>query len=228
MIIPLSTDALKVHEGETENRSGYLCMCTMAPSTADNGRLTMYKARLVGEILSSSLTSALLYQKARRDSQTDSLTGAGTRRVLEEQLQAEHERAVRYRRPFCVAVVDVDRFKRINDESGHIAGDRMLKRLTGILRSTIRATDILGRYGGDEFVILMPETELQDAVDAVERARSTAESTLMASGQVVTISCGVAQWSGDEGGADVLRRADRALYDAKNAGRNNVQVARAA
>jgi diguanylate cyclase (GGDEF)-like protein len=189
-----------------------------------------YKAGLASEILSASLTNAALYQQAKRDSQTDHLTGAGTRRVLEVELEAEHERAVRYGHPFCVVIVDVDRFKNINDKSGHPAGDQVLRRLVEILGREKRATDVLARYGGDEFAILMPETSLQGAVDVAERMRKKVESSLAVQDQPVTISCGLAGWSSpqDEAPTDVLRRADAALYQAKQAGRNRVQTMKAA
>ncbi len=230
VIVPLSIGVFEDNSVTTRDWQGYLCMFNINESCQSKTHLMKYKARLVSEILGASLTYATLYERAKRDSQTDLLTGIGTRRVLAEQLQAEYDRAVRYKHTFCVVVVDVDRFKKVNDEFGHIVGDEALQQLADILRQEIRKTDILTRYGGDEFVILMPEIGLDDAVNAAERMRSKAESTLTFSGQTVTISCGVAEWSGaeTESGTDLLRRADTALYKAKNAGRNNVQVEKAA
>ena len=230
VIVPLSIGAVAVSGGKAEDRRGYLCMCHMDPAMASSTDLMMYKARLVSEILSVSLTNAKLYQQAKRDSQTDPLTGANTRRVMEDKLQDEHERAVRYKHPFCVAVVDVDHFKKVNDNSGHLMGDQVLRELTDILRHEIRKTDVLARHGGDEFIVLMPETDLDVAVNMIERVRKKAESGLATHGQNTTISCGVAGWSGANGasGTEVLRRADAALYKAKRAGRNNVAVEKAA
>ncbi len=228
LIIPLNMAGLPVDGGKAGN--GYLCMCQIDPSAAASSELMEYKARLVGEIISANLTSARLYQKAWQESQTDSLTGASSRRVFEEKLEAEHERAGRYSRGFCVAIMDVDSFKGINDAYGHPAGDQILKELTGVLRQEARATDVVARYGGDEFVILMPETALDDAVIVAERIRNRVASVLTSNNSPLTISCGVAEWSGTFGSnaSDVLRRADAALYEAKCSGRNRVTVAKAA
>ncbi len=208
---------------------GYLCLCHMDKS-ADSSELLRYKAVLAGEIISTSLINAAQYQQARHDSLTDYLTGANSRRAFDEKLHREYERSVHCKHPLCVLIVDIDRFKNINDRSGHIAGDHILRELTNVIGKQMRKTDILARYGGDEFVVLMPKTILADAITAAERMRSNCESELTSKGHSVTISCGVAQWSGQvsESGIDVLRRADTALYKAKVAGRNNVQVGQAA
>ena len=230
IIVPLSIAAVTVSDGKAEDRRGYLCMCSMDPAAAGSADLMKYKARLISEILSASLTNAKLYQQTKQDSQTDSLTGANTRRVLKERLEAEHHRAVRYKHPFCIAIVDIDRFKEVNDASGHAVGDQVLRELTDILRHEIRKTDTLARYGGDEFIVLMPETDLDIAVNVIERVRKKAESGLATYGQNTTISCGVAGWSRADGesGTEVLRRADTALYKAKRLGRNNVAIEKAA
>ncbi|MDY7009723.1 MAG: diguanylate cyclase [Planctomycetota bacterium] len=231
VVVPLVvTNVSSNHDQGEEDWRGYLCMCGMDSTAADSSDLMKYKAGLVSEILSVSLTNARLYQQAKKDSQTDPLTGVNTRRVLEEKLEAEHDRAVRYKRPFCVAIVDIDRFKAINDMSGHVVGDQALRHLADILHQEIRKNDILARYGGDEFVVLMPETDLDDAVNAAERMRQKVESNLVMFDQSVTISCGVAVWSGKghETGTDMLRRADAALYEAKRTGRNRIEIAKAA
>jgi len=230
LVIPLSIGAFRTSTMECDKKRAYLCMCNMDHSIMRCPGLIKYKAGLVSEVLNASLANAELYQQVKHDSETDYLTGAKTRRVLEEKLEAEHERALRYKHPFCVILVDVDGFKRINDSSGHICGDNALRQLGGVLAQQMRQTDILARYGGDEFVILMPETDLADAVRAAERMRKGTEAAVMDCGQNLTISCGVAAWSGDEGqsGTDVLRRADEALHRAKRSGRNNVQAVQAA
>jgi diguanylate cyclase (GGDEF)-like protein len=232
VLLPLTVDAFPGHDpsGEKERR-GYLCLCRMAQGQRTSQDLLKYKGRLIGDVVSAHLTNANLYQQARRDSQVDPLTGANTRRVLEERLEAEYERAVRYGHGFCLALLDVDHFKHVNDRSGHVAGDRALLDVTGTLRTQMRATDLLARYGGDEFVVLMPETHLEDAHAAVERMRQQVESGSESDGHPhVTISCGLAEWSGlaEERGTDVLRRADAALYEAKRMGRNCVKVSQAA
>jgi len=230
IIVPFSIRNYGNSDDVSQERPGYLCMYGVTPSKRCSENMMKYKASLASEFLSACLTNAKLYQQAKRDSEVDYLTGASTRRILEDKLQAEYERAVRYNHSFCVMMVDVDRFKKINDSAGHIAGDQALNQLTDVLSQEARQTDTLARYGGDEFAILMPETDLESAVRAAERMRQKANAIVTPQDQAMTISCGVAEWSGSESesGTDVLRRADSALREAKNIGRNNVQVGKAA
>jgi two-component system cell cycle response regulator len=168
------------------------------------------------------------YQKARRDSETDPLTGLSTRRVLEEVLKAEYARAIRYHHHFSVAIIDLDNLKQINDNAGHAAGDRTLRKLADIMRLNIRISDVvIARYGGDEFVLLMPETKLNEATILLERLRRRVSDTAIAGVGPMTISCGAAEWSGsaEDMPENMLQRADAALYAAKNSGRNRVIIA---
>ena len=218
------------HGGPDLGGRGFFCVCTSDKDADDLQEVLKYKAELLGEILSVSLANAALYERAKRDSLTDPLTGACTRRVLEEKLEAEHARALRYGHPCCLVILDVDHFKRVNDEGGHLAGDQALRGLADVLARQTRQTDVLARYGGDEFVVLMPETALREAAEVAERIRRQTETDLAFSGRPLTVSCGVATWSGspDETPTDLLRRADAALYRAKAAGRNQVSVSQAA
>ena len=226
LIIPVSMGEDMTDDNDTGDQRGYLCMCNINPDIVKDEGLIKYKASLASEILSASLTNAKLYQQAKRDSETDLLTGAGSRRVMEEKLQEEYDRAIRYEHTFSIIILDIDRFKRVNDDFGHAMGDQMLRQLSDILRQEIRKTDTLVRYGGDEFFILMPNIGLENALNTAERIRLKAEATLNYGGKSVTISCGVAEWSGEESenGTEVLRNADAALYTAKSFGRNNVQI----
>lgn len=228
IVIPLTISGCTRQSGDALGQwRGYLCMCHVDDAVRASTELAQYKGGLVRDVLSANLTNARLYQQARRDSQIDPLTGVNTRRVLEERLVDEHGRAQRYGHSFCVAMVDTDHFKDVNDTAGHVTGDQVLRELTGILVRELRATDVLARYGGDEFVVLMPETKLGDAVAVAERMRHKVQARLKADGGPLTISCGLAEWSGapGESGTDVLRRADGALYAAKRAGRDRVEVA---
>lgn len=220
MVIPLSISGLK--EDSKEQLSGYLCMCGLAHSSIVSRELTCYKAKLTREILTSHLTNANLYHQARLTSLTDALTGVGSRRLLEDKLETECARSKRYKHPFSVAILDLDNFKTINDVFGHATGDEALKKLAECMKNQKRIPDILARYGGDEFVILMPETEANDALTFMERIRAKVQQIEVQENVTMTISCGVAQSMPDfsDSSSDVIRRADLALYEAKSAGRN--------
>ena len=261
LVIPLSVCVPKelLSAQPTADKSGkpkqlpaYLCMCGLATSVAANRELTSYKAKLVREILNSHLTNAKLYQEARLTSLTDALTGVGSRRFLEDRLQIECDRTRRYRRPFSVAIIDLDNFKTINDMLGHASGDDVLKKLAACMKSQKRDADALARYGGDEFVILMPETKAQDALTLLERLRAKVQEIKLAQDVSITISCGIAQSLPDppktgpvrdpkdkgsngaglnkpafgrpDSPSEAMRRADMALYEAKSAGRNCVKI----
>ncbi len=224
MVIPLSISGLK--EDSKEQLSGYLCMCGLANGSIINRELTSYKAKLTREILTSHLTNASLYHQARITSLTDALTGVGSRRLLEDKLETECARAKRYKRPFSVAILDLDNFKTINDVFGHATGDDALKKLAECMESQKRIPDILARYGGDEFVILMPETEASDALVFMERIRAKVQQIEVQENVSMTISCGIAQSMPDfsDSSSEMIRRADLALYEAKSAGRNCAKI----
>jgi diguanylate cyclase (GGDEF)-like protein len=155
--------------------------------------------------------------------QTDSLTGVGNRRRLDESLIAEVERSQRYHHSLCLLITDMDHFKDVNDHHGHALGDEVLKRFALLLREHCRQSDLVARFGGEEFVILLPDTSLENAVACAERIRQRLESQPLV-GRVgrVTASFGVAMLAKQEDGADLMRRADQALYRSKKEGRNRV------
>jgi len=227
LVIPLRvSDKTSTSSENFGQLPGYLCMCGLAPSAAANRELISYKAGLAKEILSSHLTNARLYQEARLTSLTDALTGAGSRKLLEDKLQAECARTQRYGHAFSVAIIDLDNFKVINDILGHAAGDDVLVGLAACMKIHKRTPDVLARYGGDEFVILMPQTKAQDAVILMERLRCETQAIKLNDSISVTISCGIAESisEGNNTPREIMRRADLALYEAKNAGRNCVKI----
>ena len=163
-----------------------------------------------------------------RLSNTDSLTGLSNRRHMMDALRLEHERAKRGSGPFAVLMMDVDHFKKFNDEHGHQAGDEVLVRFGSVLRETIRAYDCAARYGGEEFLVMLSGTGEADAVGIAERIceRVRAESF---DGGHITASIGVAEYPAHGDSVDaVIGRADEALYRAKRAGRDRVASAVAA
>jgi len=226
LVIPLNISGHSRAPQKPSCEDCYLCMCGLADSVATNRELTSYKAKLAREILNSHLTNAKLYQEARLTSLTDALTAVGSRKLLEDKLQAECARAKRYKRQFSVAIIDLDNFKTINDVLGHAAGDDALKKLADCMKSQKRKTDILTRYGGDEFVIIMPETKAKDASHLLERIRDKIQEIKVVENMPMTISCGIAQSLPEhtDSSREVMRRADLALYEAKSDGRNCVKV----
>lgn len=167
-------------------------------------------------------------QELERLSISDGLTGLFNHRHIHEMLQVEFERSRRSHDPVAVAMFDLDHFKQLNDTHGHQAGDRVLKDMADILRDTAREVDMLGRYGGEEFIALLPETELHDAVVFAERVRKrVAERDFrIGEGRTVrmTLSAGVATYPSPGIGDphQLVDWADRALYAAKRGGRNRV------
>jgi diguanylate cyclase (GGDEF)-like protein len=169
-----------------------------------------------------------LYQENRRLSISDGLTGLFNFRYFLARLEEAFQAHKRYERPCSVVLVDADRFKMVNDEHGHIVGDEMLRHVATLLRNGARSADVVARYGGDEFVILMPETGAPSAAKAAERIRANIESSPLSTpaGQLgVTASLGVSEFSSrcSESSA-VLAEADSALYQSKRAGRNAVSL----
>lgn len=157
--------------------------------------------------------------RLERLSQVDPLTGAYNRRGLDLIFPVSDDRAV------AVFLADVDHFKRINDAYGHVIGDEALKRLVQILTAGLRNADALIRYGGEEFLAVLPQVRLQQAARIAERARASVEEAVILAAGVelrVTISLGVAERLPGESRDDVIRRADEALYAAKLAGRNRM------
>ena len=228
MVIPLRIHDQCSDNSEGQVISGFLCMCRPARQDEKIEQSQLYKASLLQQILNVNLTNAKLYesyQNARRDSETDPLTGVGTRRVLENVLKAECARSKRYQRIFSLAIVDFDRFKQINDKAGHAVGDQVLRQLAKLMRKNIRETDIiLARYGGDEFVLVMPETNLSGAKVLLERIRRQVIKLPIPGVDGSTISSGITEWNPEppDTPETMMERADSALYDAKRNGRNQV------
>jgi diguanylate cyclase (GGDEF)-like protein len=167
---------------------------------------------LLGTLLWLLAQVGALYQRVGRLARTDPLTGVLNRRVWDQELPRELARAERNGQPLCVALIDMDRFKAFNDQHGHQAGDRLLKAAGAAWWANLRKTDVLVRYGGEEFAVLLPECTLADAMVIAERLRTAVPEG--------TCSIGVAEWSRGETADELLGRADQALYAAKAGGRD--------
>ncbi len=158
----------------------------------------------------------------------DPLTGALNRKGMDEALAAEVARARRHQTKLCLALLDIDNFKKLNDSLGHAAGDAALVHLAGVVQEVIRPEDTLARYGGEEFVVLLPDTALDDAVTALTRVQRELTKRFFLHNNdriLITFSCGVAELGADEDAAAALQRADGAMYLAKRAGKNRVMAA---
>ena len=160
----------------------------------------------------------------------DDLTGVYNRRSMFHHLEAELSRCRRYGRSLGVLMVDIDDFKRVNDEYGHLVGDQALRWVATTLQNELRSMDFLCRYGGEEFCAILPETNRPGVLRAGERLRAAIERTLFSQSDVqlsLSISVGGASWSSEAGAEfpDLMARADAALLEAKRNGRNQVRVA---
>ncbi|KAA0873577.1 GGDEF domain-containing protein [Nitrincola tapanii] len=184
----------------------------------------------LAERLSFALSSRAMQEALERMSYEDFLTGLRNRRFFDEALARESRLAVRYEHPLAMLMCDIDHFKRFNDVFGHEAGDIALQKVAKILQEHFRETDLPCRYGGEEFVIIMPKADLEAARQRAETLRErVAEESLKFAGQdlgKISISVGIAVWPNTTlDPKDLLNAADRALYRAKEAGRNQVQIA---
>jgi len=149
--------------------------------------------------------------------QTDPLTGVGTRRRLDDALRSQFAMMTRHGLGFSVVILDIDRFKEVNDRQGHAQGDQMLQRVARTLVGCVRETDVVVRYGGEEFAVVLPQSSLEGACVMAERCRRTVEEQLP-----ITVSGGVASALDGDSADSLLARAESALYRAKSAGRNCV------
>lgn len=160
------------------------------------------------------------------EAHTDFLTDVPNRRTLDQRIVAEFARFKRKGPRFSVVLIDLDHFKRVNDDHGHLAGDQVLVQVSALLRQCCREMDFLARYGGEEFAVILPDTGFEQAVDVAGRMREAVAGARVAAGPAqigITVSAGVSEVLDSDGGVPaVLKRADEALYRAKGAGRNQV------
>lgn len=179
-------------------------------------------------LLLALLTSQRLQDELNEQARRDALTGAFNRRAFDEIIGREWARTLRHGDPLSVLAVDIDHFKRINDQYGHQTGDATLVHISNTARTTLRTSDTWCRYGGEEFVAVLPNTGIEDALTVAERLRSAVEETIIATPSgttTVSVSIGVAERTSTQTEwAQVFALADAALYQAKAAGRNQVRA----
>ncbi|MFP4306571.1 MAG: diguanylate cyclase [Desulfococcaceae bacterium] len=199
--------------------------CTMGPLRDDDQAIRHVY------IMVQDVTEIAAYErKLLKMNMRDGLTGAFNRRYLEIRLREEMERYARYGRPFSVILQDLDWFKAVNDTHGHLCGDFVLTKFSALMKSRLRKSDMFARFGGEEFCVLLTETEAEKALLLAEELRALTEQTEFewrGTKLSISISQGVSEIQSDEDGPEsVLERADQALYRAKMEGRNQVVVHR--
>jgi diguanylate cyclase (GGDEF)-like protein len=181
------------------------------------------RVRSDNEYIASSLG---VLRQAERNAQTDALTGLGNRHWMRTMFEREVTRTLHSNKALCLMMIDVDNFKSFNDRYGHIAGDSALVAVAEALREYLRPTDLVARFGGDEFAVLLPDLKLKQARQTAERIRQQIAGLSPASlTTAVTVSIGIADRTARDDVATLVQRADAAMYEAKEAGRNRVVVA---
>jgi diguanylate cyclase (GGDEF)-like protein/PAS domain S-box-containing protein len=217
---PEGDDPTGVFEGWLRHKSGRSLAVEVAAKTIHHAQVVqrLAVARDITERKQWEHQRAELLAQVQALARIDALTGVANRRVWEEELPRELARARRLGHALCVAMLDLDHFKAYNDAHGHQAGDRLLKATAGAWQAAIRSTDLLTRYGGEEFALVLPSCSREDAIALAGRLRAA-----MPGG--VTASVGVATWDGQETAEELVARADAALYAAKTTGRDRCVAA---
>ena len=198
-------------------------------SSKDEDYLTQISTQIA-----TTINRANVYAEILKHATLDALTGFYNRRQLEERIKQEVSNAKRQKAPLCGIMTDIDYFKNVNDTYGHAVGDLVLKTIAKIIRGQLREYDIAGRYGGEEFSILLPFTKIEEAQMVAERLRKTIESKVIDISKVnnendvksinITLSLGIYEMKDTDNDEDLLKKADKALYQAKNTGRNKVVI----
>jgi len=197
--------------------------------------LVAHSVATIGTLIGAALIVGLLKRRIEmlmgqqaRSARTDELTGLPNRRAFNEELGRALARAARAGQPLTLAVLDLDHFKRVNDEYGHPVGDAVLQLTAAALRDSVRSGDLAARMGGEEFGLILPDASEESSRVLAERVRTAvARAELDGSDVTVTASLGIATWEPGESGdaSELVRRADRALYAAKEGGRDRVMAA---
>ena len=215
------------------SEEGEIIGCIVARSTLDalSKRDISYLEQLTRQS-AITINRANSYAKILQYATIDALTNLNNRRQFELRLWQEIAITKRQNNALCAMMIDVDFFKKVNDTYGHANGDAVLKGIAAIIKSTLRESDIPSRYGGEEFAVLLPYTNIEDAKIVGERLRKAVESSPIPINDEnsdiksinVTISMGLAEFNKTESGEELFKRADKALYEAKKTGRNRVCV----
>lgn len=227
--------AINLHFGR---QSRHQCSYNLSVEDVKLGELTVYRGRRFTEnelkhlekllcVLVQPLRNAIMYRKAVLLSQIDALTGLNNRAAFDRDIAREMSLADRHERSLSLMLLDIDFFKQVNDQYGHAAGDEVLRVIANTLKEVTRSSDVLFRYGGEEFAILLDVDSLT-AMDVAERIRLSVKDQLIEfDGQQIkiTVSIGMANYLHKEGREALFERTDKALYMAKDMGRDQIKVA---
>lgn len=222
------------YTGSSEQSSFIMIVLNVMASWILGSRLIKIRARLRSqreELKAQQLELQQAFDRIHQIATHDELTGLINRRHTQSLMLTEKRRYQRSGQPFCIALLDIDFFKRVNDGHGHAAGDEVLRALAAAGLKCMRTTDVMGRWGGEEFVLILPNTRLDEAQIAIERFRvymATNKIKLPNAELEITFSAGVAEHHLSDTLDHTLERADRALYVAKDQGRNRIVLSQAA
>ncbi|MFN0117228.1 MAG: GGDEF domain-containing protein [Elusimicrobiota bacterium] len=225
-LVPVLTAPIFSENENTLTISGVLFL-----KPADKGQdqvELLETAKEFGEELGVAINKALLFSKMEEHSKTDGLTGLLRRQAFMDRLNEEFKRASAFHTSFSLLMVDIDHFKAVNDSHGHGAGDAVLSRVGQILKESFYETDVVGRYGGEEFIVLLPRAEAEGVYRKAESLRKRIEQEIISSGFTqlkVTVSIGLSHYHSGINHTQLIEAADKALYRAKESGRNRVIAA---
>lgn len=224
--IVLETGMSGTWKGYVQKKNGQRIPIESHISAIRNGQGDIIGATEIFRDVSAYVALEEAHKQLLIVSRKDQLTGLYNRTAISEVIKAEIERSQRYQQPFAVVMVDIDRFKRINDCYGHDAGDKVLTKIASILMCNLRKLDVVGRWGGEEFLIVAPGSDHIAAAQLAERLRRFIEEVPVGDfPEPITASFGVAQLQDKQGHDQLLFAADMAMYEAKNSGRNRVVTA---
>jgi diguanylate cyclase (GGDEF)-like protein len=217
IVIPLRVeDPLATHGRDRRTATGFLCMCSFSTPNGNGEKLRVYKASLLQAILTCNVTNARLYETYRQlcsEGQIEPITGVTTSRALDSIFRAECARATRYHWPFTVAVLRLDNFKQINDQAGPDVADKAMRNLAKTVKDHVRATDVVARYETDKFILILPETNLDEAQTLLRRICDRIAQITLPRVKSAAILYGTAIWDGSHAGepAELIQRAEQDL-----------------
>lgn len=231
IIIPIDTSPCSSGSDSASGlvRPTLLCLCCRQEDDQARQREEIeYKAALVRDIVKTNFTHAVVYAESERLSRYDSMTGLFVRRIFEDRLVQACQESERYGRPLSMVMMDLDNFKEVNDNHGHLSGDFVLEEVGQLIRENLRSCDIAARYGGDEFTVLLPGTSAHGAQKLAERCRQELNQHVFAHDHLkISMSIGIASYNPqiDQDALSLVRRADQAMYQAKRSGGNSISWA---